>query len=38
MIDYCKPYENFVPRGQHIRSKAQTFTVEGYTIVYSGIS
>ena len=30
MTDYWKPYENFVPPAQHIQSKAETFTVEGY--------
>ena len=34
MTDYWKPYENFVPKDQHIQSKAQTFTVEGYNSLF----
>lgn len=34
MTDYWKPYENFVPRDKHTRSKAQTFTVEGYNSLF----
>ena len=32
--DYWKPYENFVPRELHVQSKAETFTVEGYTSLF----
>jgi IS1 family transposase len=28
--DYWKAYESFVPEEQHVQSKAETFTVEGY--------
>lgn len=28
--DYWKPYAEFVPEEQHVRSKAETYTVEGY--------
>jgi len=28
--DYWSPYENFIPSHKHIRSKKETFTVEGY--------
>jgi insertion element IS1 protein InsB len=28
--DYWKAYETIVPRGKHIQSKAETYTVEGY--------
>ena len=34
MTDYWKPYENFVPKGKHTQSKAQTFTVEGYNSLF----
>jgi IS1 family transposase len=27
--DYWKPYDNFIPENKHVRSKAETFTVEG---------
>ena len=30
MTDYWKAYEDFIPKGQHIQSKKETFTVEGY--------
>lgn len=31
--DYCKHYEDFVPKEKHIQTKAEAYTVEG-TIVY----
>ncbi len=34
MIDYWEPYEHFVPAEQHIQSKAETFTVEGYNSLF----
>ena len=30
MTGYWKPYEEFVPEQQHVQSKAETYTVEGY--------
>lgn len=30
MTDHWQPYTRFVPGWQHIQSKAETFTVEGY--------
>ncbi|MFH1158165.1 MAG: IS1 family transposase [Pseudomonadota bacterium] len=32
--DYWKPYEAFVPKPQHVQSKAETFTVEGYNSLF----
>ncbi len=32
--DYWKPYESFVPGEQHVQSKAETFTVEGYNSLF----
>ena len=32
--DHWKPYENFVPEKNHIQSKAETFTVEGYNSLF----
>ncbi len=32
--DHWKPYEAFVPKSQHIQSKSQTFTVEGYNSLF----
>jgi insertion element IS1 protein InsB len=32
--DYWKPYEEFVPAEQHVQSKAETFTVEGYNSLF----
>ncbi|MFQ5965246.1 MAG: IS1 family transposase [Candidatus Scalinduaceae bacterium] len=32
--DLWKPYEYFVPKSQHIQSKSQTFTVEGYNSLF----
>jgi insertion element IS1 protein InsB len=35
MTDHWKAYAEFIPKNIHTRSKAETYTVEGY-IVYSG--
>jgi len=32
--DYWKAYETFIPQEKHIRSKAETFTVEGYNSLF----
>ena len=32
--DYWKAYEEFVPRGQHIQTKKETYTVEGYNSLF----
>ncbi len=34
MTDYWKPYEDFVPKKNHIQSKAETYTVEGYNSLF----
>lgn len=34
MTDYWRPYEAFVPAGQHTQSKAETYTVEGYNSLF----
>jgi len=34
MTDYWQPYETFVPKAQHIQSKAETYTVEGYNSLF----
>ncbi len=34
MTDYWKPYKSFVPKNKHIKSKAQTYTVEGYNSLF----
>ncbi len=34
MTDYWDPYEHVVPAEQHIQSKAETFTVEGYNSLF----
>ncbi|MEA2083538.1 MAG: IS1 family transposase, partial [Thermodesulfobacteriota bacterium] len=31
--DYWKPYENFIPPENHIQSKKETFTIEGYNSI-----
>jgi len=31
---YWKPYEPFIPPEEHIQSKADTYTVEGYNSLY----
>jgi insertion element IS1 protein InsB len=32
--DYWKPYESIIPKGKHIQTKAETFTVEGYNSLF----
>lgn len=32
--DYWKPYEAIITKDKHIQSKAETFTVEGYTSLF----
>ncbi len=32
--DYWKSYEHIVPGEKHIKSKAETFTVEGYNSLF----
>ena len=32
--DYWKAYEDFVPRGQHVQAKRETFTIEGYNSLF----
>ncbi|CEG13957.1 conserved hypothetical protein [groundwater metagenome] len=32
--DYWKPYEDVVPKGKHIQSKKETYTVEGYNSLF----
>lgn len=32
--DYWKAYENIIPRGKHLQTKAETFTVEGYNSLF----
>ena len=34
MTDHWKPYEAFIPQGQHVQSKAETYTVEGYNSLF----
>ena len=34
MTDHWKPYREFVPAEQHIQSKAETYTVEGYNSLF----
>jgi len=34
MTDHYPPYEAFVPKEQHVRSKAETYTVEGYNSLF----
>ncbi len=34
MTDYWKPYEEFVPEEQHVQSKAETYTIEGYNSLF----
>ena len=35
MTDYWKPYAEFIPEEQqHVRSKAETHTVEGYNSLF----
>jgi insertion element IS1 protein InsB len=32
--DHWVPYDDFIPEEKHIRSKAETFTVEGYNSIF----
>ena len=32
--DYWRPYEHFIPEKDHVQSKAQTYTVEGYNSIF----
>ena len=32
--DYWQAYNDFIPEEKHIRSKAETFTVEGYNSLF----
>jgi insertion element IS1 protein InsB len=32
--DYWQPYEHFIPEDDHIQSKAETYTVEGYNSLF----
>ena len=32
--DYYQPYKKIIPKSQHIQSKAETFTVEGYNSLF----
>ncbi len=32
--DYWKAYESIIPRGKHLQTKAETFTVEGYNSLF----
>ena len=34
MTDYWTPYEEMIPAEQHLQSKAQTYTVEGYNSLF----
>ena len=34
MTDHWKAYKKFVPSAQHVKSKAETFTVEGYNSLF----
>lgn len=34
MTDHYQPYNSFIPDERHIRSKAETFTVEGYNSLF----
>ncbi|GJL57114.1 MAG: hypothetical protein NPIRA02_42460 [Nitrospirales bacterium] len=34
MTDYWEPYEHFIPAKNHVQSKAETFTVEGYNSLF----
>ncbi len=34
MTDYWRPYGECVPEEQHVRSKAETYTVEGYNSLF----
>jgi len=32
--DYWKAYHEFIPEEQHVQSKAETYTVEGYNSLF----
>ncbi len=32
--DYWQPYEHFIPEKDHIQSKAETYTIEGYNSLF----
>lgn len=32
--DYWKPYQEFIPKEQHVQSKSETYTVEGYNSLF----
>ncbi len=32
--DYWKPYDSIIPPEKHVKSKAETFTVEGYNSLF----
>ena len=34
MTDYWQPYQAFIPAEQHVQSKAETYTVEGYNSLF----
>lgn len=34
MTDYWKAYGDFIPEGKHIKSKKETFTVEGFNSLF----
>lgn len=33
-IDYWQQYEHFIPKEKHIKSKAETYTLEGYNNIF----
>ena len=37
MTDHWRPYDKMIDSGIHIKSKAQTYTVEGYNGVIRGV-
>lgn len=34
MTNYWQPYLEFIPDHQHVQSKAETYTVEGYNSLF----
>ena len=34
ITDYCQPYQVFIPTAQHVQSKAETYTIEGYNSIF----
>ncbi len=34
MTDYWKAYQSLIPEEKHVKSKAETFTVEGYNSLF----